>query len=156
MEIKVLGPGCPKCKQTEQNVKDVVAETGIDATVEKVTDIMEIAGYGFFGTPSVALDKHYSPAIQGLTRVYETKKEYEFAAKILSKISVITLFSVIPNVDLLCELDPPFIQGFVSEKYPDYCQTIQDEKRRLLENTLQAGRQVLLEAGFKAESMSPR
>ena len=56
MEIKVLGPGCPKCKQTEQNVKDAVAETGVDATVEKVTDIMEIAGYGVFGTPSVIID----------------------------------------------------------------------------------------------------
>ena len=56
MEIKVLGPGCLKCKQTEQNAKDAVAETGIDATVEKVTDVMEIAGYGIFGTPSVVID----------------------------------------------------------------------------------------------------
>ena len=85
-----------------------------------------------------------------------SSKIVEFTAKILSKSSVVTLFSVIPNVDLLCELDPPFIKGFVSEKFPDYCQTIQDEKRRLLENTMQAGRQVLLEAGFKAESMSTK
>lgn len=56
MEIKVLGPGCPKCQKTEQNVKDAVAETGINATVEKVTDVMEIAGYGVFGTPSVVID----------------------------------------------------------------------------------------------------
>ncbi len=56
MEIKVLGPGCPKCEQTEQNVKKAVAEAGVDATVEKVTDIMEIAGYGVFGTPAVVID----------------------------------------------------------------------------------------------------
>jgi len=56
MEIKVLGPGCPKCKQTEQNVKDALAETGVEATVKKVTDIMEIAGYGIFGTPSIIID----------------------------------------------------------------------------------------------------
>jgi small redox-active disulfide protein 2 len=56
MEIKVLGPGCPKCEQTEQNVRDAVAEVGVDADVEKVTDIMEIAGYGVFGTPSVVVD----------------------------------------------------------------------------------------------------
>lgn len=56
MDIKVLGPGCPKCKQTEQHVKEAVAETGVDATVEKVTDIMEIAGYGVFGTPAVVID----------------------------------------------------------------------------------------------------
>jgi small redox-active disulfide protein 2 len=56
MEIKVLGPGCPKCKQTEQRVKEALAETGVDATVEKVTDIMEIAGYGVFGTPAVVVN----------------------------------------------------------------------------------------------------
>ena len=56
MDIKVLGPGCPKCRQTEKIVKDAVAESGIEATVEKVTDVMEIAGYGVFGTPAVVID----------------------------------------------------------------------------------------------------
>ena len=57
MEIKVLGPGCPKCKQTEQRVREAVAEAGITANIEKVTDIMEIAGYGVFGTPAVVIDE---------------------------------------------------------------------------------------------------
>jgi len=56
MNIKVLGPGCPKCHQTEKIVKDAVAKSGIQASVEKVTDIMEIAGYGVFVTPSVVVD----------------------------------------------------------------------------------------------------
>ena len=56
MEIKVLGPGCPKCDQTEKIVKEVVAEEGVDAQIEKVTNAMEIAGYGVFGTPSVVVD----------------------------------------------------------------------------------------------------
>jgi len=56
MDIKVLGPGCPKCQQTEKIVKDAVAESGVQASVEKVTDTMEIAGYGVFGTPSVVVD----------------------------------------------------------------------------------------------------
>jgi len=56
MEIKILGPGCPKCKQTEDLVKAAVAETGVDAKVEKVSDFMEIAGYGVFGTPAVVVD----------------------------------------------------------------------------------------------------
>jgi small redox-active disulfide protein 2 len=55
MEIKVLGPGCPKCQQTEKIVKEAVAEAGIDAQIEKVTDAMEIAGYGVFGTPAVVV-----------------------------------------------------------------------------------------------------
>lgn len=56
MEIKILGPGCPKCKQTEDLVRKVLIETGVDANVEKVSDLMEIAGYGVFGTPAVVVD----------------------------------------------------------------------------------------------------
>jgi small redox-active disulfide protein 2 len=56
MEIKVLGPGCPRCKATEQNVKEAVAESGVAANVEKVTDTMKIASYGVFGTPAVVVD----------------------------------------------------------------------------------------------------
>jgi len=56
MEIKVLGPGCPKCNQTADLVKEAVAEAGVDATIDKVTDVMEIAGYGVFGTPAVVVD----------------------------------------------------------------------------------------------------
>ena len=56
MEIKVLGPGCPKCHQTENIVKEAVAEAGVQANVEKVTDLIKIAGYGVFGTPAVVVD----------------------------------------------------------------------------------------------------
>ena len=56
MEIKVLGPGCPKCQQTEKLVKEAVAKAKIDAKIEKVTDIMDIAGYGVFGTPAIVVD----------------------------------------------------------------------------------------------------
>ena len=56
MDIKVLGPGCPKCEQTEKNVKEAVVESDVDANVDKVTDVMEIAKYGVFGTPAVVVD----------------------------------------------------------------------------------------------------
>ncbi|MBW1712467.1 MAG: TM0996/MTH895 family glutaredoxin-like protein [Deltaproteobacteria bacterium] len=56
MEIKVLGPGCAKCKKTEEIVKAAVAESGAEAQVDKVTDMMEIATYGVFGTPAVVVD----------------------------------------------------------------------------------------------------
>jgi len=56
MEIKVLGPGCPKCQQTEKVVKEAIAEAGVNAEVEKVTDTMKIAGYGVFGTPAVVVE----------------------------------------------------------------------------------------------------
>jgi small redox-active disulfide protein 2 len=56
MEIKVLGPGCPKCHQTEKIVRETVAASGVQAEIEKVSDIKEIAGYGVFGTPAVVVD----------------------------------------------------------------------------------------------------
>jgi small redox-active disulfide protein 2 len=56
MEIKVLGPGCAKCQATEKNVKEAVADSGLDVQVDKVTDLMEIARYGVFGTPAVVVD----------------------------------------------------------------------------------------------------
>lgn len=56
MEIIVLGPGCAKCHKTEEIVREVVAESDVDATVDKVTDIIEIAKHGVFGTPAVVID----------------------------------------------------------------------------------------------------
>jgi small redox-active disulfide protein 2 len=56
MDIKVLGPGCTKCRQTEKIVKDAIVESGVDASVEKVTDTLAIAEYGVFGTPAVVVD----------------------------------------------------------------------------------------------------
>lgn len=56
MEIKVLGTGCPKCNKLEKMVKEVIEETGSDATVEKVTDIKAIAKAGVMLTPALMID----------------------------------------------------------------------------------------------------
>ena len=56
MEIKILGPGCINCRKVEELVRDAVAEAGIAANIEKVSDIMQIAKYGVFGTPAVVVD----------------------------------------------------------------------------------------------------
>ena len=56
MEIKVLGPGCPKCQTLEKNTKDAVAELGLDAEIGKVTDVNEITNYGVFMTPGLVVD----------------------------------------------------------------------------------------------------
>jgi small redox-active disulfide protein 2 len=56
VEIKVLGPGCPRCQQTEKHVKEAVAEASVEANIEKVTDTLEIAKHGVFGTPAVVVD----------------------------------------------------------------------------------------------------
>ena len=56
MEIKILGPGCPKCDQTEKIVRETVSEAGVNADIEKVKGAMEIAKYGVFGTPAVVIN----------------------------------------------------------------------------------------------------
>jgi small redox-active disulfide protein 2 len=55
--IKILGTGCPKCRRTNALVEKIVKETDLDATVEKVEDIMEIMKYNVFSTPAVVIDE---------------------------------------------------------------------------------------------------
>lgn len=54
--IKILGTGCPKCQSLTGIVKDVVSENNIDATVEKVEDIMEIIKFNIMTTPALVID----------------------------------------------------------------------------------------------------
>jgi small redox-active disulfide protein 2 len=56
MNIQVLGTGCSKCKSLEKAVRDVVAQNGIDATISKVEDIVEIMKFNVMTTPALALD----------------------------------------------------------------------------------------------------
>lgn len=55
--IKILGTGCVKCKRTEELVRRVVEELGIDAEVEKVEDIQAIMAYNILATPAVVIDE---------------------------------------------------------------------------------------------------
>lgn len=57
MVIKILGPGCPKCKTLEKLTREVVEQNGIDATIVKVEDIMEIMKYGIMTTPAIVVDE---------------------------------------------------------------------------------------------------
>jgi small redox-active disulfide protein 2 len=54
--IKILGTGCPKCQSMAGIVKEVVTENNIDATIEKVEDIMEIMNYNVMTTPALVID----------------------------------------------------------------------------------------------------
>ena len=55
-EIKVLGPGCAKCEKLKHNADEAVEQSGVDATVEKITDINTITGFGVMMTPALAVD----------------------------------------------------------------------------------------------------
>ena len=54
--ITVYGPGCRKCHEAEDLVKRVVAESGADAVVEKVSDLQAMMKMGVITTPGFALD----------------------------------------------------------------------------------------------------
>jgi len=56
MEIKVLGTGCAKCKSLEKATKEAVEKTGINATVTKVEDIVEIMQFGVMTTPALVIN----------------------------------------------------------------------------------------------------
>lgn len=57
MEIKVLGPGCSKCKKTWQVIEKVVSENKLDVKLTKVDDITEIMKYNIMSTPAVVVDE---------------------------------------------------------------------------------------------------
>jgi len=56
LEIKVLGPGCARCNQLEQDLMAVMAEMNLPADIEHVTDVIEIGSYGVMGTPALLIN----------------------------------------------------------------------------------------------------
>ncbi|MHB8780934.1 MAG: thioredoxin family protein [Candidatus Geothermincolia bacterium] len=56
MDIKIYGPGCVKCHQMHEMVLQVLAEQGIAADLEYVTDITEISKAGIMRTPTLVVD----------------------------------------------------------------------------------------------------
>ena len=54
--VQVLGTGCPKCEKLKHNAEEAVKQAGIEAMVEKVTDINVITGFGVMMTPALAVD----------------------------------------------------------------------------------------------------
>ena len=57
MNIKVLGGGCNKCETLLANTKEAVANAGVEAEVEYITDFAVIAGYGIMSTPAIIVDE---------------------------------------------------------------------------------------------------
>lgn len=55
--VKILGSGCKKCQTLEAKVRELVKQNGIEATVEKVTDINEMVNYGIMMTPGLIINE---------------------------------------------------------------------------------------------------
>jgi small redox-active disulfide protein 2 len=74
MIIKILGTGCAKCKQLEDNVQQAVKEMGIEATIEKVQKIEDIMEYGVMKTPVLVVDEQVK--VMGRVPSAEDIKKY--------------------------------------------------------------------------------
>lgn len=57
MKIKVLGPGCARCHQLEQTVKEVVKEMAVEASIEEVKDVKKIMAYPILTTPGLVVNE---------------------------------------------------------------------------------------------------
>ncbi|MBO3804265.1 MAG: TM0996/MTH895 family glutaredoxin-like protein [Candidatus Brockarchaeota archaeon] len=72
--VKILGPGCPRCLETEKLVMNALAELGIKADVQHVTDPREMAKYGALFTPAVIVNGKV--VSQGRIPRYEEVKKW--------------------------------------------------------------------------------
>ena len=54
--IQVLGPGCSKCTKLKENAEAAARQAGVEAIVEKVTDINVMVGFGVMMTPALVID----------------------------------------------------------------------------------------------------
>ena len=57
MNVKILGPGCSRCHQLDQLVRDVVSDLAINATVEEVKDMKKIMSYSIVMTPGLVINE---------------------------------------------------------------------------------------------------
>ncbi len=78
LDIKVLGPGCMKCKTLERLTREVVSENNIDAHITKIEDIMEIMQFKVISTPALVINGQV--VIKGIVpSKEEIKKQIESA-----------------------------------------------------------------------------
>lgn len=56
MDVKILGPGCRNCATLEARTREALADLGLEADVEEITDPAAIAGYGVLATPGLLVD----------------------------------------------------------------------------------------------------
>jgi len=56
MEIKILGPGCPRCDEVEKRTINALAELNIAADVQKIKGLKEISSFGVLATPGLVIN----------------------------------------------------------------------------------------------------
>lgn len=80
------------------------------------------------------------------------RRAVTFAAKMFDKDDEITLFSILPDHKSICSFDSNNLNPSLQRQQEALC-TLENEKRKLLENALNESRQELLSAGFAEDSV---
>ncbi len=57
LSVKILGPGCSKCRTLEAKVRDVVTKNNVEAEISKVEDIDDMMSYGIMMTPALVVNE---------------------------------------------------------------------------------------------------
>ncbi|MGN0826319.1 MAG: nitrophenyl compound nitroreductase subunit ArsF family protein [Kiritimatiellia bacterium] len=56
MVIRIYGPGCGKCRALAERVQGILDSSGIEASVEKVSELGQIVNRGVLMTPALEID----------------------------------------------------------------------------------------------------
>ncbi|MBD3169469.1 MAG: thioredoxin family protein [candidate division Zixibacteria bacterium] len=78
MKLKVLGPGCARCRELFERTQKAVSELGIECELEKVEDINQITSYGVLFTPALVIDEQLKfsgklPSVEELKSLIQEK-----------------------------------------------------------------------------------
>jgi small redox-active disulfide protein 2 len=79
MKIQVAGPGCPRCQETEKNVREACSQLNLAADISHVFDMKEFAKLGVLFTPAVIVDGKI--VVSGKLPTVEELKKYLSAIK---------------------------------------------------------------------------
>lgn len=78
LTIRILGPGCPCCRDLFQNIMAALTALGIAADVEHVRDVNEIVKAGGMATPALLIDGQVRASgnvlsVDAITKMFEDR-----------------------------------------------------------------------------------
>jgi nucleotide-binding universal stress UspA family protein len=77
----------------------------------------------------------------------------EYVSKNFTPDHDVTLFSVIPDTQALCNMDSPELTPYFLSQRNVFC-SLEDKKKELIEAASKKGKDLLLKAGFKKEKIT--
>ncbi|MDZ7699426.1 MAG: universal stress protein [Deltaproteobacteria bacterium] len=83
------------------------------------------------------------------------RRAVEFVASVFKPDHKVTLFSVALNTTAICDLNSPGLTPYFVSQQSAFCQ-VEDQQKALMQKALEAAKETLLSAGFKADHVRTR